>query len=82
MHLNDCIGSGEIETGGIHGTNFSQNLYLLRNILWKLYELEKHNYNVDLILEVEEEDYINAPKAIELANNIDKILHNFKKQGY
>ena len=41
IHLNDCIGSGEKETGGIHGTNFHYNKYLLNNILWKLYCLEK-----------------------------------------
>lgn len=80
MHLNDCIGSGEKETGGIHGTNFSSNQYLLRNILWKLYDLEKHAYPVDCILEIDEEDYIHVPKAIELANSIDAIWKDFREQ--
>ncbi len=80
MHLNDCIGSGEKETGGTHGTNFSNNIYLLRNILWKLYDLEQHAYSVDCILEVDEKDYINAPKAVELANNIDMIMEEFKEE--
>ena len=80
MHLNDCIGSGEKETGGIHGTNFSHNLYLLNNILWKLYNLEKEGYHPDLILEIDEKDYIRMPEAIELAHNIDMFWNSYIEQ--
>ncbi len=77
IHLNDCIGSGEKETGGIHGTNFSHNQYLLNNILWKLFNLEKEGYHADLILEVEEKDYVHVPDALELARNIDKFWKTY-----
>lgn len=80
IHLSDCIGSGEAETGGIHGTNFSKNLYLLNNILWKLYNLEKRGYRVDLILEVDEEDYVNVPMAMQLAKNIDRFWDDYIRQ--
>ena len=80
MHCNDCIGSGEKETGGIHGTNFSRNLYLLNNILWKLYNLEKEGYRVDLILEIDEEDYISVPDAMKLAENIDYFWNDYIRQ--
>lgn len=80
MHCNDCIGSGERETGGIHGTNFSSNLYLLNNILWKLYNLEKEGYRVDLILEIDEADYINVPDAMRLAENIDYFWNDYIRQ--
>jgi len=78
IHLNDCIGSGEKETGGIHGTNFSNNLYLLRNILWKLRQLEQIEYNeIIVVLEVDEKDYVQIPDTIVLSENIDKILNDF-----
>lgn len=77
IHLNDCIGSGEKETGGIHGTNFSRNQYLLNNILWKLFNLEKEGYEADLILEVEEKDYVHVPEALELAANIDRFWKTY-----
>ena len=77
IHLNDCIGSGEKETGGTHGTNFHNNLYLLNNILWRLFNLEKDGYYVKLVLECDEQDYIHAPNAIELAHNIDKFWQTY-----
>lgn len=77
IHFNDCLGSGEVETGGVHGTNFSHNQYLLNNVLWKLFNLEHEGYPADLILEVEEKDYIHVPDAIELAKNIDKYWSTY-----
>ena len=77
IHLNDCIGSGEKETGGIHGTNFSQNLYLLNNILWRLFNLEKEGYFCKLVLECDEEDFVHVPNAVELAHNIDKFWQTY-----
>lgn len=77
IHLNDCLGSGERETGGIHGTNFHHNLYLLNNILWKLHCLEKEGYKVVLVLEIEEKDYVHVPDALELADNIDRLLATY-----
>jgi len=77
IHLNDCIGSGEKETGGIHGTNFSKNLYLLNNILWKLFNLEKEGYEAKLVLETDESDYDHSPNAVELAHNIDKFWETY-----
>ena len=77
IHLNDCIGSGEKETGGIHGTNFHNNLYLLNNILWRLFNLEKDGYYAKLVLECNEEDYVHSPNAIELAHNIDKFWQTY-----
>ncbi|MGI6608510.1 MAG: hypothetical protein ACOX1F_05995 [Erysipelotrichaceae bacterium] len=80
MHLNDSIGSGEKETGGIHGTNFSRNSYLLNNILWKIYNYEKEGYNVDCVLEINEQDYINVPDAMELAENIEVYWNDYIMQ--
>lgn len=80
MHLNDCIGSGEKETGGTHGTNFSNNSYLLNNILWKIYNYEKEGYQIDCVLEIEEQDYINVPNAMELAKNIDIFWNDYIRQ--
>ncbi|MBQ0036030.1 MAG: TIM barrel protein [Firmicutes bacterium] len=77
IHLNDCIGSGEKETGGIHGTNFHNNLYLLNNVLWKLYTLEKDGYYAKLVLECDEQDYVHCPNAVELAHNIDKFWKTY-----
>ena len=77
IHLNDCIGSGEKETGGIHGTNFHNNLYLLNNVLWKLFNLEKNGYEAKLVLEVNEDDYVHSDYAIELAHNIDKFWKTY-----
>lgn len=77
MHLNDCIGSGEKETGGIHGTNFHYNMYLLNNILWKLFCLERDGYYAKLVLECDEEDFIHNPNAVELAHNIDKFWNSY-----
>ncbi len=77
IHLNDCIGSGEKETGGIHGTNFHYNMYLLNNILWRLYCLEKDNYFAKLILECDEDDFVRCPNAIELAHNIDRFWESY-----
>lgn len=73
IHLSDCIGSGEIETGGIHGTNFYANQYLLSNILWKIRDLQNVGVVPDLILEVDEIDYVYPTNADMLAKNIDKI---------
>ena len=77
IHLNDCIGSGEKETGGIHGTNFHNNLYLLNNILWKLYNLERDGYYAKLVLECDESDYVKCENAVELAHNIDKFWKTY-----
>lgn len=77
IHLNDCIGSGEKETGGIHGTNFHYNMYLLNNILWRLYCLEKDGYFAKLVLECDEDDFIHNPNAVELAHNIDKFWNSY-----
>lgn len=77
IHLNDCIGSGEKETGGIHGTNFRNNLYLLNNVLWKLYNLESEGYEAKLVLENDETDYVHNPNAVELAHNIDKFWSTY-----
>ncbi|MDO4940488.1 MAG: TIM barrel protein [Erysipelotrichaceae bacterium] len=77
IHLNDCIGSGEKETGGIHGTNFHNNLYLLNNVLWKLYTLEKDGYYAKLVLECDEKDYVHCPNAVELAHNIDNFWKTY-----
>ena len=70
IHLNDCIGSGEKETGGTHGTNFYANQYLLWNILWKLEEITKDDRNFDLVLEVDEVDYNYPSNADILAKNV------------
>ena len=77
IHLNDCIGSGEKETGGIHGTNFRNNLYLLNNILWRLYTLEKDGYEAKLVLENDEYDYVHVPNALDLAHNIDRFWNSY-----
>lgn len=77
MHLNDCIGSGEKETGGIHGTNFHYNMYLLNNILWRLFCLEREDYYAKLVLECDEEDFIHNPNAVELAHNIDRLWSTY-----
>ena len=77
IHLNDCIGSGEKETGGIHGTNFSHNLYLLNNILWRLYNLENEGYYSKLVLECDEEDFIHNENALALARNIDRLWKTY-----
>lgn len=74
IHLSDCIGSGEVETGGIHGTNFYANQYLLSNILWKIRDLQTNiGVTPDLILEVDEVDYVYPTNADILAKNIDRI---------
>lgn len=74
IHLSDCIGSGEVETGGTHGTNFYANQYLLSNILWKLRDMNvKEGIIADLILEVDEVDYIYPTNADVLAKNIDRM---------
>jgi len=80
IHLNDCIGSGEWETGGTHGTNFYANQYLLRNILWMVHELEKKGLSIDLILEVDEEDYIYPTNAHQLAKNVDKYWKKMEEE--
>ncbi len=77
VHLNDCIGSGEKETGGIHGTNFYANQYLLGNILWFLKIKEDDGMQIDLVLEVDEVDYVYPTNADILAKNIDKKLASF-----
>ena len=77
IHLNDCIGSGEKETGGIHGTNFHNNLYLLNNILWKLFNLENCGFEAKLVLEVDEKDYVRCDNAVELAHNIDRLWKTY-----
>lgn len=78
IHLNDCIGSGEKETGGIHGTNFHYNRYLLNNILWRLFCLERDGYFAKLVLECDEEDFIHNPNAVELAHNIDAFWGSYR----
>ncbi len=80
IHLNDCIGSGEWETGGTHGTNFYANQYLLRNILWMVHELEKKGLSIDLILEVDEEDYIYPTNAHQLAKNINTYWQKMEEE--
>ena len=79
IHLNDCIGSGEKETGGTHGTNFYANQYLLGNILWKLTEMP-NGRNVDLVLEVDEVDYHYPTNADILAKNVEKYWKQFYKE--
>lgn len=78
IHLNDCIGSGEKETGGIHGTNFYANQYLLWNILWKLKEITERGTDIDLVLEVDEVDYNYPTNADILAKNINKMWEELK----
>lgn len=78
IHLNDCIGSGERETGGIHGTNFYANQYLLWNILWKLKEITDRGNNIDLVLEVDEVDYNYPTNADILAKNINTMWEELK----
>ena len=80
IHLNDCIGSGEWETGGIHGTNFYANQYLLRNILWMVHELEKKGLSIDLVLEVNEEDYVYPTNAHQLAGNVDRFWQKMEEE--
>lgn len=80
IHLNDCIGSGETETGGIHGTNFYANQYLLSNILWKLYGILQTGVQVDLVLEVTEVDYDYPTNADILAKNIDQLWAQILKE--
>lgn len=80
IHLNDCIGSGEQETGGIHGTNFYANQYLLSNILWKLYGIVRSGKQVDLVLEVNEVDYDYPTNADILAKNIDRLWAGILKE--
>ncbi len=74
IHLSDAIGSGEWQTGGVHGSNFQTNQALLKNILNYVKKLEESRGEVNLVLEVEEEDFSNPINAIKLANNIDDIL--------
>ena len=81
IHLNDCIGSGEKETGGIHGTNFKYNRYLLNNILWRLYCLEKEDYFAKLVLECDEEDFIHNPNAVDLAHRIDELWNSYTDEN-
>ncbi|MBP3890715.1 MAG: hypothetical protein J6D29_00935 [Solobacterium sp.] len=78
IHLNDCIGSGEKETGGIHGTNFYANQYLLWNILWNLKELVDSGYEIDLVLEVDEVDYNYPTNADILAKTINRMWDELK----
>ncbi len=75
IHLSDCVGSGEWETGGIHGDNFKTNRYFLENILTKLMEMEKNGCFCDCILEVDESDYIHNPNAHNLAVRIDEFFN-------
>lgn len=79
IHLNDCIGSGEKETGGIHGTNFYANQYLLWNILWKLKEIVKRGINIDLVLEVDEVDYNYPTNADILAKNVNRMWEELQQ---
>ncbi|MBR2824721.1 MAG: TIM barrel protein [Solobacterium sp.] len=78
IHLNDCIGSGEKETGGIHGTNFYANQYLLWNVLWKLKEITERGTDIDLVLEVDEVDYNYPTNADILAKNINIMWEELK----
>ncbi|MBO4218842.1 MAG: TIM barrel protein [Erysipelotrichaceae bacterium] len=80
IHLNDCIGSGEWETGGTHGTNFYANQYLLRNILWMVHELEKKGLSIDLILEVDEDDYAYPTNAHQLAGNVESYWQKMEEE--
>ena len=74
IHLCSVIGNGNDRKGGVHGSNFKENLELLEEILKDVYK-----WNPILILEENESDMINKPNAVWLNNKIDEIV---LKQNY
>lgn len=68
IHLCSAVGCGDNSQGGIHGSNFKEDIPLLEKIL-----KEVKPYNPYLVLEVGETDYINKPNAVWLNNKIDEI---------
>lgn len=71
VHFSDIVGSGLVETGGVHGNNFSMNEPFMKELLNEFDELY---FKPSLIIEVEEEDYCNPANAIELNNKIKEYL--------
>ena len=72
IHFSDIIGSGLVETGGVHGNNFSMNEPFMKELL---NEFKKLYFVPDLILEVEEDDYCNPVNAIELNKKVKAYLN-------
>lgn len=71
IHFCDSVGCGKYVFGGIHGSNFKYNQPLMKEILGYLKKFEN---DIDLILEVDEDNY-NIPKnAMWLAAKIDEYL--------
>lgn len=70
IHLCSAIGSGHEATGGVHGSNFKEDLELLEAFIKEVYQ-----NNPYLILEVSETDYYNRPNAVWLNNKIDEIIN-------
>lgn len=69
IHLCSAIGCGKDELGGIHGSNFKENIPLLEKIIETTLP-----YNPYYILEVNEIDYTNKPNALWLNNKINEII--------
>ena len=67
IHFNSSTGSGEQITGGYHSDNFSNNIELLDNLLEYL-----KNYDPLLVLECNEPDLRQKPKARWLNDYINK----------
>ena len=67
MHLCSALGDGGID--GVHGSNFKENIELLKRIIHKTKE-----YDPVWILETAENDYCNKPNAVWLNNKINEIL--------
>lgn len=76
VHLCSAIGSGHEISGGIHGSNFKEDLELLEEIVKEIYQ-----YDPYLILEVNEIDYCNRPNAVWLNNKIDEIIANLPQKS-
>ena len=71
IHFSDIVGSGMVETGGVHGNNFNQNEPFMKELL---NEFNALYIKPSLIIEVEENDYCNPVNAIELNNKIKQYL--------
>lgn len=69
IHLCSAIGCGKDELGGVHGSNFKENVPLLEKIIETTLP-----YNPYYILEVDEIDYTNKPNALWLNNKINEII--------
>lgn len=77
IHLCSAIGSGHEVTGGVHGSNFKEDVELLKGIINEIYK-----YDPYLILEVIEDDYYNRPNAVWLNNKIDEIIGKLPQNQY